>query len=380
MNVLKIFSLFLLAFLFQAQAQNSITLDRIAFLDDLKEQVKTQIELNELTEISFAAASIIHLGTFLTNSVELKFEKIRPGSDAFSGLNKLTKISRLGKLTANTLTTTSLPSFAFSKDEIILLSRQDVPELLSVIEELRHLLQASLTNGTSKYQDYSKEILKKRPSYLKIYSECSQDPDTYQIDMMIETYRSSLNNYFSLLLLSPDELQKQIHSKGISHSLHTFINQETTTHALFDCFQSREKELSFIKKLFAMDLTAKVVVLSTIGTIAVGAKYALGFISKLKFPSYISPVMARKLLTITSIATSSIALYSLKKKYQEFTSRNSVSKDYMKSRIINEMNMEVSTHLESLESLSLDEKLSTSEKLDIHQQITQWKQFQRSYN
>lgn len=355
-------------------------LNEIAFLDDLKEQANKQLELNELTEISFSAASILHLGTFFTNAVELRFEFFKKGSDAFSNLNKLPRVGHVGNFMFGNLSKDSFSKVILSDEDIAVLHREEIPQLLKVISFARQQLLVHLkplANG--KYIDYSEVIFKLRPSYKKIFEECTSNPSSYQNQMLISMYRSSLNDYFSLLKLSPEEIEKQIKARSISYSLNSFINQEVTSPALYNCFQSREKELAFIKKLFAVDLTAKVVFLSTLGTIGVAAKYVISFTSSLHISRLLTVPAIRKMLTVSSLVTSSKALYDLKKKYSSLNSDNDNSSQFT-SKINEQIQADIRKNLEDLETLAKQPNISQTQREEIQNKIAEWKQFQNSYN
>jgi hypothetical protein len=192
-------------------------------------------------------------------------------------------------------------------------------------------------------------------------------------------YRSSLNDYFSLLKLSPEEIEKQIKARSISYSLSTYINQEATSPALYNCFQSRDKELAFIKKLFAVDLAAKVVFLSTMGTIGIAAKHIISFTSSLHISRMLTAPSIQKMLTVSSLVTSSRALFNLKKKYASLNS-NKDNSSHFSLKINQQIQDDIRKNLEDLDKLSKQPNLTPSQSEEIKNKIAEWKQFQNSYN
>lgn len=358
---------------------NTYILTEVAFLDDLKEQASKQLELNELTEVSFAAASVVHLGTFFTNAIELRFEFFKKGSDVFSGINKLPRIGQAGNFMFSNLSKDSLSKVILSDEDIAVLHREEIPQLLKVISFARLQLLAQLRSVNGKYVDYSDAILKLRPSYKKIFEECTSDSSNYQNQMLVSMYRSSLNDYFSLLKLSPEEIEKQIKARSISYSLSTYINQEATSPALYNCFQSRDKELAFIKKLFAVDLAAKVVFLSTMGTIGIAAKHIISFTSSLHISRMLTAPSIQKMLTVSSLVTSSRALFNLKKKYASLNSDKDNS-SHFSLKINQQIQDDIRKNLEDLDKLSKQPNLTPSQSEEIKNKIAEWKQFQNSYN
>lgn len=358
---------------------NTYILNEVAFLDDLKEQATKQLELNELTEVSFAAASVVHLGTFFTNAVELRFEFFKKGSDVFSGMNNLPRIGQAGNFMFGNLSKDSLSKVILSDEDIAVLHREEVPQLLKVISFARQQLLTQLKSANGKYVDYTETILKLRPSYKKIFEDCTSDHDGYQNQILISMYRSSLNDYFSLLKLAPEEIEKQIKARSISYSLSSYINQEVTSPALYNCFQSRDRELAFIKKLFAVDLAAKVVFLSTMGTIGIAAKYFISFTSGLHISRMLTAPSIQKMLTVSSLVASSKALLDLKKKYSSLNTDKDKS-SHFSFRINQQIQADISKNLEDLDKLSKQPNLSSSEVEEIKSKIAEWKQFQNSYN
>lgn len=385
---LKFTFLFILFFLFfwgnlssalPSNDINSYILNEVAFLDDLKEQTTKQLELNQLTEVSFAAASVIHLGTFFTNTVELRFEFFKKGSDVFANLNQLPRIGQAGNFIFGNLSKEESSKVIIRNEDIAVLPREEVPQLLKVITLTRQQLLNQLKTVQGKYIDHSETIFKLRPSYQKIWQACSSDPTDYQNQMILSMYRSSLNDYFSLLKLSPEELEKQIKSQSISYSLSSFINQEATSPALFRCLESRDKELAFIQKLFAVDLAAKVVFISTLGTIGVAAKYVISFTSGLHISRLLTAPAIRKMLTISSVVTSSQALWQLRKKYLSLHSNKDNSQQFS-SKINQQIQSDIIKNIQDLERLSQQSNLSNTEIQEIKNRILEWRQLQSSYN
>jgi|GEM_PF-2726413 len=375
----------------EAKVSDEFLLESIAKLDDFIEDIRAKEKIRGVENVGFAVASILQLGTVTGILIDQFYFKKKIVSGVVDEVKKVSTAGQAGKFplefggfvkkwmvgsSAVTIATTKKPKELIVHVEDLALFR----EILTTVRNKQAGILYRVWRDASKQSviyraklvNMETLIREHRPSYKEVYEPCSHDPVAYKHHMIMDMYRSSLGDYFSMLLMTPNAVTKQVNAGFISPTLRHYINQEVLPIALNKCFkisssgsaetvsEFRQFVLSipfigagvtmatdlkdnehhrFIAQLFAVDTAAKFVTFAAVfavfrikelfraSTASVGTGSA-GLMGKFKNTwmgdimkyvhtvfTKVSPTLIARVIVTTQVVVSSYSLYMIKKEY-----------------------------------------------------------------
>lgn len=373
----------------ETKVSDEFILESIAKLDDFIEDIRAKERLRGVETVGFVTATMVQLGTITGILLDQFVFKKTLVSGVVDEVKKVSTAGRVGKLPFEIGTFTrrwfvgtgAANIAAASKEKSFTVHVQDLAlfrEILTSVREKQAQILFRVWKDTSKSDLRYREklanmetlIREKRPSFKSVYEPCSSNPSGYKRDMAIHVYSNGLKDYFTVLLVTPAAVSKQVDAGFISPTLKAYINQEVLPWALNKCFKIQtsgsgetvsgfrkfvlgipllgagvlmiedigaNEHHRFIAQLFAVDTVSRFVVVAAVYSIfrfkdvfrhtktpgpEVVGKFKntwLGDTMKWvqTFFSKISPTLVAKVVVTSQIVISSYSLYALKREYDE---------------------------------------------------------------
>lgn len=372
-----------------AKVSDEFLLESIAKLDDFIEEIRAKEKIRGVENVGFAVAGIVQLGTVSGILIDQFLFKKKVVSGVVDEVKKVSTAGQAGKFPLEL--SGVVRKWMVGSSAINIAAAKKPKELVVHVEDLA-LFREILTTVRIKqagilyrvWRDASKQsviyraklmnfetlVRERRPSYKDVFEPCSFDPVAYKHLMIMDMYRKSLGDYFSMLLLTPNAVTKQVNAGFISPTLRAYINQEILPIALNKCFKISSSESAetvsefrqfvlsvpfigagvtmatdiagnehhrFIAQLFAVDAAAKFVTFAAVfavfrfkelfrasKTTGPGANVLgkfkntwMGDVMKHVQTVFtkISPTLIARVIVTTQVAVSSYSLYVIKKEY-----------------------------------------------------------------
>lgn len=371
----------------QSKVSDEFLLESIAKLDDFIEDIRAKERLRGVENVGFAVASIVQLGTVTGILLDQFIFHKKLVSGVVDEVKKVSTAGQAGKFPLELggivrkwmVGTSAMNIAAGKKPKELTVHVDDLALFREILTNIRHKQAMILyriwrdasykdVSYRTKLANFETLVREQRPSFKDIYEPCSSNPKGYKMDMSLEMYRKSLKDYFTMLLLTPDAVSRQVNAGFISPSLRTYINQDVLPMALNKCFnissssaaetvsEFRQFVLSvpfvgagvtmvgdigsnehhrFIAQLFAVDTASKFVVFAAVFAVFRAKDLFRGaktpgpsVVGKFKNTwmgdvmkhvqtvfSKISPSLIAKVVVSTQVMISAYSLYVIKKEY-----------------------------------------------------------------
>jgi hypothetical protein len=211
------------------------------------------------------------------------------------------------------------------------------------------------------------EDLRLRPSYMTLYKACTQQSD-FKLDYYYEAYVQGLRAGLEFLTLSESGVTALVSSQGVSPYLFGLLENPTTPLALYDCFKGDlGDQNAFVRNMLIADGAGKLVAISIAGVAIVGTSKIAG--KAYSALASISPVLAKRVLLATTLASSGFALKHLmrEQEVQDDTATPDIQNIFSK-KLVDAAN----EHLTKLQELAKDDSLKPNERAEVEKEIHNW--------
>jgi hypothetical protein len=211
------------------------------------------------------------------------------------------------------------------------------------------------------------EDLRLRPSYVTLHKACTQQSD-FKLDYYYEAYAQGLSAGLEFLTLSKSGVTALMASQGVSPFLYGLLENPSTPLALYDCFQGDlSEQMAFVRNMLIADGAGKLVAISIVGVAVVGTSKIAG--KAYSALASISPVLARRLLYATTLASSGFAIKHLmrEQEVQDDTATPDIKNIFSKKLVDS-----ADENLAKLQELAKDDALKPEERAEVEKEIRNW--------
>jgi hypothetical protein len=220
-----------------------------------------------------------------------------------------------------------------------------------------------------------------RPSYKKISDDCRANISDFKVNYYEQAY---LSGYYETLqaiaFFSPQAISTMLAQMGITTFAYSVVNNETTYPALVDCMHSEKKAASFLRNILLVEGTGKAVAVTTT---VLGGKM-LGAIFQKTYSSLarLSPILAKRLMVTTVVASSSYSIYIVKKDFEKRKlARNEASSKTpdIESDYYQKITEQADKYISQIQEVLKDPSLSPGQVESLERELHNWELILRNF-